>query len=204
MPERPEYANMSVNANADEYARTFLGEAPMRVSNILKVSAAVVSAMILAGCQSSGTPYQADTYSVNQLNRAQNVRQIEIIAINPARVRVPNANEDDARLAGTLLGAAAGVVIGNQDHQRGSSRLIGGLAGGAVGNMLAKSIAGGGMDTVEGVQLMYVGPDGRTMQSTQVGRYCEFRTGPALLVSPAPGQTRIQPNNPYGCGPMPR
>ena len=36
-------------------------------------------------------------------------------------------------------------------------------------------------------------------QSTQVGQPCEFKTGTAILVAPTPAETRIQPNNPYGC-----
>ncbi|MEI3354691.1 MAG: hypothetical protein V8R49_06920 [Duodenibacillus massiliensis] len=39
----------------------------------------------------------------------------------------------------------------------------------------------------------------RMFNSAQVGQVCEFKTGTAIMVSPSPNETRIQPNNPYGC-----
>ena len=49
------------------------------------------------------------------------------------------------------------------------------------------------------MELLYPHPDGRIKQSTQVGEMCEFRTGTAIMASGRSGETRIQPNNPYGC-----
>ncbi len=172
----------------------------MRTKKLTTALFALALTGVLAGCQSSGNPYRSDVYSVNQLNQAQSVMAVNIVAINPAQIRVPNENEDDIQLLGSILGAVAGVAIGNQDHNRGSSRLIGGVTGGVLGGMAAKSMAGGNNTTVPGVQLIYRLRDGRLVQSTQVGRLCEFKLGEAIMVSPGTNQTRIQPNNPYGCG----
>ncbi len=182
------------------------------------------------------------------VNQAQEVKTVEIIAINPAQVAVSNAESGDrARAAGAILGAIAGAAIGNHNNHSTSSRVLGGLAGGAIGGSNAESgdraraagailgaiagaaignhnnhstssrvlggLAGGaiggmvgdaatgatGTAYVDGVQLVYRAPNGKIYQSAQVGRLCEFKTGPAVMVSPRANETRIQPNNPYGC-----
>ena len=61
---------------------------------------AALGALVLSGCANDGTAYRADTYSVGQVNQVQEVRTVEIIAINPARVAVPNSdNRETARVA---------------------------------------------------------------------------------------------------------
>ena len=123
----------------------------------------------LSGCATDGNYYRSDVYSSSQVNQAQRVNTVEIIAINPAQVAVNNSeNSDRARAA------------------------IGGLAGDAVG--------GSGTTYVDGVQLVYRSSDGQVYQSTQVGRICEYKLGSAIMASSRSGETRIQPNNPYGCG----
>ena len=129
----------------------------------------------LSGCATDGNYYRSDVYSSSQVNQAQRVNTVEIIAINPAQVAVNNSeNSDRARATGAILGA------------------IGGLAGDAVG--------GSGTTYVDGVQLVYRSSDGQVYQSTQVGRICEYKLGSAIMASSRSGETRIQPNNPYGCG----
>ena len=51
---------------------------------------------------------------------------------------------------------------------------------------------------VDGVQLTFK-LNGRIFNSAQVGQVCEFKYGPAIMISTGPTSTRIQPNNPYGC-----
>ena len=135
----------------------------------------------LSGCATDGNYYRSDVYSSSQVNQAQRVNTVEIIAINPAQVAVNNSeNSDRARATGAILGAIAGAAIGNHNNHSTSSRVLGGLA--------------------DGVQLVYRSSDGQVYQSTQVGRICEYKLGSAIMASSRSGETRIQPNNPYGCG----
>ncbi len=55
---------------------------------------------------------------------------------------------------------------------------------------------------VDGVQITFRVGD-KHFNSAQVGQICEYRIGPALMVSTSPISTRIQPNNPNGCGDSP-
>ncbi|EJW99736.1 outer membrane lipoprotein [gut metagenome] len=103
-------------------------------------------------------------------------------------------------MTGAVLGAIAGSLIASQHTDRSSSRIASGVGGAAIGGMIGDSVAGGSSSNfVNGVQLVYRTSGGKVLQSAQVGRLCEFRTGKALMVSSERGETRIQPNNPYGC-----
>ena len=42
----------------------------------------------LSGCATDGNYYRSDVYSSSQVNQAQRVNTVEIIAINPAQVAV--------------------------------------------------------------------------------------------------------------------
>lgn len=171
------------------------------MQNKLLVAAICGMTVALAGCASDGNRYRSDVYSAGMVNQAQEVKTVEIIAINPAQVAVSNAESADrARAAGAIIGAIAGAAIGNHNNHSTSSRVLGGLAGGAVGGMVGDAASGAsGTAYVDGVQLVYRASNGKIYQSAQVGRLCEFRTGAAVMVSPRAGETRIQPNNPYGC-----
>ena len=150
----------------------------------LLLPAMLASAALATGCASDGSLYRSDVYTAPMVNQAQEVKTVEIIAVVPARVAVTNSdNRTDARNVGMLLGAIAGAVIANQGSHSTSNKIAGGLAGGAIGG-LAGQAAGGG---------------NRMFNSAQVGQVCEFKTGTAIMVSPSPNETRIQPNNPYGC-----
>ena len=147
----------------------------------------------LSGCATDGNYYRSDVYSSSQVNQAQRVNTVEIIAINPAQVAVNNSeNSDRAR--------ATGAAIGNHNNHSTSSRVLGGLAGGAIGGLAGDAVGGSGTTYVDGVQLVYRSSDGQVYQSTQVGRICEYKLGSAIMASSRSGETRIQPNNPYGCG----
>lgn len=165
-----------------------------------RLALAAVVTMTLAACANQGTNYRADVYSTSQVNQAQEVETIEIIAIQPARVTVNNRNErSDAQTTGMVVGAIAGALIGNHNNHDTSSRVLGGLAGASLGG-LAGSAVQSRDEIVDGVQLIYRLPNGKVMQSTQVGRMCEYRTGTAIMVQGRANETRVQPNNPYGCG----
>ena len=137
------------------------------------IALSLAAALALAGCANDGTRYRADTYYAGQVNQVQEVNTVQIIAVNAARVAVPNDdNRDTARMTGAILGAIAGAAIG------GSSST----------------------SYTDGVQIVFRTASGKVLQSAQVGRPCEFKTGTAVMVSPTPNEARIQPNNPYGCG----
>ena len=65
----------------------------------------LMSAVLVTGCAANGGhQYRADVYNPSAVNRAQEVRTVEIIAIQPAQVVVDNS---DSRL-GKILDAAQG------------------------------------------------------------------------------------------------
>ena len=157
-----------------------------------------LSCAVLAGCANPGTQYRPDVYAPNQLNRPQSVSTVEIISINPARIALNNDDaRSDAQLAGAVLGAIAGAAVGNHNHHDSSSRVLGGVAGGALGGLAGSAVPR--QTFQEGVQVVYRTSSGQVRQSTQLGRACEYRIGPAVMAG-AGGETRVQPNNPYGCG----
>lgn len=176
-------------------------------TNTQKTLARTLTAVALLGAFASGvfaadsTRYRADVYGAYEINRQQEVRVVEILSIGPAQIAVDNT-ESRARAqgVGALLGAVTGAVIGNHGRHTTNSRVGGGLIGGLVGG-IAGTVAGGIDSTAyeNGVQIVFRTPSGRIFQSAQVGSVCEYRLGPAPLVSTYEGETRVQPNNPYGC-----
>lgn len=161
---------------------------------------ASISALALAGCANDGLYYRSDTYAAQGVNQAQEVRTVEILSIGAAKVAVPN-NESrrDSEKIGMLLGAIAGAAIGSHNNHDTSSRVLGGLAGAAVGNMAGSAVAGNDSTSyVDGVQITFRYKN-KLFNSAQVGLPCEYKLGTAIMVSTSPTETRIQPNNPYGC-----
>ena len=80
------------------------------------IALSLAAALALAGCANDGTRYRADTYYAGQVNQVQEVNTVQIIAVNAARVAVPNDdNRDTARMTGAILGAIAGAAIGNHN-----------------------------------------------------------------------------------------
>ena len=160
---------------------------------------AALTAALLAGCATDGSMYRSDVYTAGQVNQMQEVRTVEIIAVQSARVAVGNTEDrTDARNIGMILGAIAGAAIGNHNNHSTSARVMGGLAGGALGGIAGQSVGGNRQELVNGVQITF--RDGNKLyNSAQVGQVCEFKTGTAIMVSQSPTETRIQPNNPYGC-----
>ena len=159
----------------------------MNKSILLATTAAFALAAGLSGCANDGTYYRADTYSAGQVNRVQEVNTVEIISVGAAR----DGAED---------GAIAGVAIGNHNHHTTDSRVLGGVGGAALGGLAGSAVGGDSTTYTDGVQIIFRNARGKVLQTSQVGRPCEFRTGTAIMVSPTPNEARIQPNNPYGCG----
>ena len=63
------------------------------------IALSLAAALALAGCANDGTRYRADTYYAGQVNQVQEVNTVQIIAVNAARVAVPNDdNRDTARM----------------------------------------------------------------------------------------------------------
>ena len=148
---------------------------------------------LIAGCAAPGQQYKSNVYTASQVNQAQAAKTIEILAIMPAQIEVSNEEgKKQAMVAGALLGALAGGGIGNALQNRGGG-LVGGLSGVGAGAALGGALAPEKV-LVEGVQLTYVA-DGQTLNSAQVGKMCEFKTGTAILVSTAANETRVQPNS---------
>lgn len=167
-------------------------------NNLFKVrTLGLAIAVLLSGCatQQDLSRYSANTYSPSQLNRVQEVKTVDLISILPARVAVDNtANAKRNADTGALMGALLGAALGARSNSRSSSNaLLGGAVGAGVG-----SAAGASTPTViyqEGVSLTYV-YGGRPLSSTQVGKQCEFKPGPAVMVNTEgnANETRIQPN----------
>lgn len=161
----------------------------------------LATAFLIAGCANDGTAYRSDVYWAGQVNQAQEVKTVQIIAVMPARITVDNRYErDDSATMGTILGALAGAVIGASVSNSPDAVIAGTVGGAALGNVTGKGVSGRQENFVEGVQITFRIGD-KIYNSAQVGRVCEFKTGTAIMVSPKPNETRIQPNNPYGCGP---
>lgn len=166
--------------------------------------AMAASVAFLSGCVATGDQYRSDVYTAGQVNQAQEVQTVHIISVMPARVAVSNAQgESTSQMVGMVLGSLVGVALVAGGHGHGShvppgAALYGGIAGGAIGSAIGESASGGSQTLVNGVQITFRQGD-RIFNSAQVGRTCEYKPGLAVMVSPRPNETRIQPNNEYGC-----
>jgi outer membrane lipoprotein SlyB len=161
----------------------------------MRINAAVVilPAICIQGC-ASGANLQSNVYQACQVNQRQEAEVVEILAVLPAKVEV--SNEEARRLAqagGIVLGAIGGAAIGNNvKNASANTRVVGGVAGAGVGGVAGSLVPGKVL--VEGVSLTFV-QNGKTFNSAQVGKACEFKTGKAIVVSTTPTETRIQPNS---------
>jgi outer membrane lipoprotein SlyB len=155
---------------------------------------------ILGGCQQPGANLEANVYRAGQVNQRQEAKVVQVLAVLPAKIEVSNEQaRAAAQLLGGLAGGLGGALIGNSVGQYHSTNaLIGGAAGGAAGAMAGSLVSD--KTLVDGVSLTYI-EDGKTLNSAQVGRMCEFKTGKAIVISTGPGETRIQANE--TCPPPP-
>jgi len=150
-------------------------------------------AISIQGC-ANGANLQSNVYQAGQVNQRQEAEVIEILAVLPAKVEV--SNEEARRLAqagGVVLGAIGGAAIGNNvKNASPNTRVVGGVAGAGVGGLVGSAVPGKVL--VDGVSLTYV-QNGKTFNSAQVGKICEFKAGKAIVISTTPTETRIQPNS---------
>lgn len=153
-----------------------------------KIAAVALAVSMMTGC---AVVEGGNVYDVTELNSVQETATIDILAIQPARVKVDNSeNAAKAQKAAAVGGAILGAVLGYNTKHRAN-----GAAVGAVGGGLAGAGAGALVPSeriVEGVTISYKG-NSKLLSSTQVGRACEFKQGPAVMIL-ANGKTRIQPN----------
>jgi outer membrane lipoprotein SlyB len=158
------------------------------------ISGVIISTfLILSGCQTPGENLQANVYKENQVNSAQKAKVVKILAVMPAKIEVDNSqNQKTATTVGALLGAVGGGVLGNEiSAQKGTGTVVGAVAGGAGGGAVGSLVPGKVL--VAGVSITYV-YNGKTLNSAQVGRLCEYTPGKAVVISTSPTETRIQPN----------
>lgn len=151
----------------------------------------LAASLILSGCATvSSDNYASDVYDTTQLNTRQEVNNVNILSVLPAKVLVDNSeNKQMAQTAGAILTGIAGAVAGYQFNN--AAAVAGGLAG-ATGGAVAGSMVKDKVQ-VEGVSIVYQ-QNAKTYTSTQAGRQCQFRPGPAMMIVTQMNETRIQPN----------
>ena len=159
---------------------------------VIHAIALVTASVSLAACQATGENLRSDVYSSGQVNSAQQAQVISILAVMPAKIQVDNAQQKQvAQTLGAIIGAGAGGYLGSKLHPVAYGATLGvvggGAAGAAAGSLVPDSVL------VEGVSVTYE-DQGRTLNSAQVGRSCEFKPGRAVMISTAANETRIQPN----------
>jgi outer membrane lipoprotein SlyB len=158
----------------------------------IKISVLLV--LSLTGCQAPGENLKANVYRADQVNTAQAAMIANILAVLPAKIEADNAQQKQAaQLVGGLLGVVAGGVAGSNllNHNKVGGTTLGAVGGGTVGVMAGSLVPD--KILVERVSITYE-MNGKTLNSAQVGRSCEFIPGKAVLVSTGPTETRIQPN----------
>lgn len=156
----------------------------------------LTSLLALAACQTPGVESRPDVYDQSQVNKLQRTRVVTIIAVTPTRINVDNtANQNTARVAGGILGAALGSGLATGVGHAGWGGGLAAGAGGAAGGALLGGAVAGKTTLVEGVSVTYQDrAGGEAYTSTQVGRLCEYTPGTAQLVTTQSNETRIQPN----------
>lgn len=157
------------------------------------LTAMLLSSIVLVGCTPTTEDLEADVYGANQLNTQQEVKPVTILAVSPAKVRVPNKrNKKLAQAGGIILGATLGGILGHQHSD--SAGWVGGVAGAGAGVNMSDALV---RDTVvvPGVGITYrVQGTSKIYQSSQAGKMCQFQKGTALMVRMTARESRIQPN----------
>jgi outer membrane lipoprotein SlyB len=168
----------------------------LRSSNALKNSVSSLAIMsLLAACHNAtGEQHAANVYRANQVNQEQDARTIKILAVMPAKIEVDNVKaQQTAQIMGGLLGAVGGALAGNQINNYRKEATVGGaVGGGAIGVAAGTAL----VDTkilVDGVSITY-NDDGKTKNTAQVGKLCEFTAGTAVVITTYNKERRIQPN----------
>ncbi len=163
------------------------------MSNVLTRVVAIATIATMTGCAATGENLQANVYKAGQVNQVQEAKTVKILAVMPAKIEVDNADQKKAaQVGGAVLGAILGAAVGgkaknNPGAATAGGTLVGGAVGAAAGSLVKDKIL------VDGVSLTYQ-LNGKTLNSAQVGKSCEFAPGVAVMISTSPTETRIQPN----------
>ena len=163
------------------------------MSKTLTKVVAIATITALTGCAATGENLQANVYKAGQVNQTQEAKTVQILAVMPAKIEVDNADQKKAAqvggaILGAILGAAAGGASKNNPGAATAGGAVAGAAvGGAAGSLVKDKVL------VDGVSLTYQFK-GKTLNSAQVGKACEFAPGMAVMISTSPTETRIQPN----------
>lgn len=167
----------------------------------IAVAVLLSAAIAVVGC-ATGEQHRADSYSADMVNTAQDVKPVTILALNPAKVQVDNAeNKKKAQIGGAVVGALLGGAAGGTAKDKSGAKVAGGAAAGGVVGAAAGSMVDDKV-MVDGVSIIFKedGKGKKPKTSTQVGKLCEFKVGDAFMFTTKTNETRIQPNNPSGCG----
>lgn len=167
-----------------------------KTNNLKKLSKKILAiscVVALAGCAATGKEHAADAYDADKLNQVQITRMVNILSILPAKINLDNSEQKKkAQAAGAAVGGVTGAIVGYNlknswwGHTA-TGAAVGAGAGAAAGSMVDDKVQ------VEGVTLSY--KDGENiLSSTQVGKACQFKTGPAAMITTEGKETRIQPN----------
>ena len=153
------------------------------------------SLALLSACQpATGEQYESNVYEAGEVNQEQDARTVKILAVMPAKVQVENKKQrKTAQLVGGVLGALGGALAGNQSNKYRSEATLGGAAGGGAIGATAGGVLVDEKVLVDGVSITYV-DNGKTKNSAQVGKLCQFIQGTAVLITTKSKETRIQPN----------
>jgi outer membrane lipoprotein SlyB len=153
---------------------------------------AIASVVALAGCAATGENLQANVYKAGQVNQTQEAKTVQILAVMPAKIEVDNsAQKKQAEVGGAVAGALLGGLISHFTGGSADAVALSAVGGGAVGGVGGSLVQDKVL--VDGVSLTYT-LKGKTLNSAQVGRSCEFAPGMAVMISTSPTETRIQPN----------
>ena len=92
----------------------------------------IISSLLIAGltvaCVDPGASHKANVFKAGQVNQRQEVKTVNILAVQPAQVEVSNKrNREIAEGVGLLLGAVLGAAIG-ESNNRGSQGAVLGAA----------------------------------------------------------------------------
>ncbi len=149
---------------------------------------------LLTGCQQPGADLGANVYDASQVNQSQDAKEITILSLSPAQIKVSNAqNQQTAQAVGGILGAVGGGLLGSHIGSGDAANTLGGAALGGIGGAAAGSLVSS-TALVPGVTIGYT-EDGTLHTSTQVGKMCDFKFGAALVVMTQANETRVQPNS---------
>lgn len=146
--------------------------------------------LLLSSCADSG-PDRTIT-PVNQVRQTETVR---ITSVVPAKItKTNNHNKTLARTIGGLLGAAAGIIAvqeagGGGNLASAGAGLGGAYAGGTLGGVAVKSTK-----KVNGVDVFFRRKNGQTLSTTEFGRPCQFRAGPATIEKVGTSSINVLPN----------